>query len=451
MQHFANVPQQRHPLNDKLISHQRSWLAAKKRDDNVGDGLWRIHDDLYDLRPFVAMHPGGRSWLTATMGTDITEAYETHHLHMDRTNAILAQYRVGAAVGQRSVRFTFDESGFYRTLRGRVVKRLEEINYMDKSDATNVNLAEPQSRHFRYIIAFHSQYIVDGLLAATVVLSILATVVPVCIIFAAIALMLLTNSAHNYLHQADNVRMYYFNLSGLSCSEWRISHAMSHHMYTNTLLDMETLMLEPLIVWLPASAAVKSTLMRFAQWLYGPLVYVLFFALTVLGRVVQRALHKQPLVQAVDCIPLALPAAMYATNPAGVSALGVLQVWLAIWMTSSFLFGLIGLNSGHRHPRSVCDGDELRTDMDWGLYQLDALIDREDIRASHFWAVMQFGDHHLHHLFPTLDHGCLAELYPVLERTAGEFGVAVRTESLRALIVGQHWQMVRTAVVKRTD
>lgn len=122
-----------------MSSSERSWLAAKKRDDNIGDTLWRIHDDLYDLRSFVAIHPGGQSWLTATMGTDITEAYETHHLHMDRANSILAQYRVGAAIGERSVRFTFDETGFYQTLRRRVVKHLEEINYTEKLDATNVS------------------------------------------------------------------------------------------------------------------------------------------------------------------------------------------------------------------------------------------------------------------------------------------------------------------------
>lgn len=286
---------------------------------------------------------------------------------------------------------------------------------------------------------------------ATLVLSILATCVPVCIVLAAVALTLLTNSAHNYLHQADNVRMYYFNLSGLSCSEWRVSHAMSHHMFTNTLLDMETTMLDPMLVFLPASAAVKSTVTRFAQWLYGPLVYVLFFAITVFGRMAQREQLKQPLLQAVDCIPLALPVAMYVLNPAAVSVWSVLQVWLAIWMTSSFMFGVIGLNTGHRHPQSVCDGDELRADMDWGLYQLDALIDREDTRSSHFWGVVQFGDHHLHHLFPTLDHGCLVELHPILERTAAEFGVPVRTDSFTALVVGQHRQMVRTQTTQRTN
>lgn len=35
------------------------------------------------------------------------------------------------------------------------------------------------------------------------------------------------------------------------CREWRISHVLSHHIYTNTVLDLEMTLLHPFIHWYP--------------------------------------------------------------------------------------------------------------------------------------------------------------------------------------------------------
>nr|CAI5858925.1 unnamed protein product [Callosobruchus analis] len=41
------------------------WLEEKKELDGA-EGLWRVHDGLYDLSEFVNKHPGGSEWLTLT-------------------------------------------------------------------------------------------------------------------------------------------------------------------------------------------------------------------------------------------------------------------------------------------------------------------------------------------------------------------------------------------------
>ena len=41
------------------------FLKDKQRDDGA-EGLWRVHDDLYDLSSFVDNHPGGSEWLRLT-------------------------------------------------------------------------------------------------------------------------------------------------------------------------------------------------------------------------------------------------------------------------------------------------------------------------------------------------------------------------------------------------
>lgn len=60
-------------------------------------------------------------------------------------------------------------------------------------------------------------------------------------------------------------------------------------------------------------------------------------------------------------------------------------------------------------------------DFDWGLYTLDTVIDRKELRGNTLLALTNFGDHALHHLFPTLDHGVLPDLYDVFFETLLDF------------------------------
>lgn len=39
-----------------------AWLRGRRADDGA-EGLWRIHDELYDFTDFVDKHPGGSDWL----------------------------------------------------------------------------------------------------------------------------------------------------------------------------------------------------------------------------------------------------------------------------------------------------------------------------------------------------------------------------------------------------
>lgn len=143
-----------------------------------------------------------------------------------------------------------------------------------------------------------------------------------------------------------------------------------------------------------------------------------------------------------DIIPFSLPLLMLIVSPS--SPVEIVWKWLRIIGTSSFIFGLIGLNASHHTPEISHDGDALRKDLDWGLYQLDTIIDRGDIKSSHFMAVTHFGEHALHHLFPTLDHGMLPQLYPVFYKTLEEFKGEMREISFLDHIIGQSQQLLRT-------
>lgn len=90
----------------------------------------------------------------------------------------------------------------------------------------------------------------------------------------------------------------------------------------------------------------------------------------------------------------------------------------------------------------------IREDLDWGLYQLDTIIDREDLKGSSFLVITHFGHHALHHLFPTLDHGILPELYPILYQTMNEYKGELRSFPWFPLIAGQFQQLARIEPLK---
>lgn len=89
-------------------------------------------------------------------------------------------------------------------------------------------------------------------------------------------------TGHNYFHMRDNFRMYYFDLCTMSSKDWRISHAMSHHIYPNTVWDYEIYTVEPFIHFLPSKK--KSWLRGFISQLLSPL----YWSLAVFDQAIKR-------------------------------------------------------------------------------------------------------------------------------------------------------------------
>ena len=66
----VSFPQLKYPsLRDEPLRDPVQWLAGKAMDDGA-EGLWRIHDKLYDLTRFIKRHPGGEEWLELTQVSD---------------------------------------------------------------------------------------------------------------------------------------------------------------------------------------------------------------------------------------------------------------------------------------------------------------------------------------------------------------------------------------------
>jgi cytochrome b involved in lipid metabolism len=240
-------------FHNEPIKSPECWIEGRRLDDGA-EGLWRVHDKLYDLSGFVKNHPGGSMWLEMTKGIDITEQFEAHHI-TDLAEKTLVKFFVRDAKEPRNYKITFHENGFYKTVKRRVAAKLKDL---DKSEL------------------YKSKLYCDLFLVGTVVLSILAAAKNSFFIalIASIFLSFMLNIVHNFIHQRDNWRMYLSNLTMTSFRTWRLTHAISHHHYPNSYHDIETVALEPNLNWFPETKT-KGQILK--SWLATPLIFVLSF------------------------------------------------------------------------------------------------------------------------------------------------------------------------------
>lgn len=192
----------KYPTNrDNYFRDCKTWMDGRRMDDNA-EGLWRIHDKLYDLKEFIERHPGGSEWLKITKGVDITEQFETHHI-TDKAEKLLQNYFVRDAALPRNYKITFHPDGFYKTLKRRVASKI--TTKFDKS------------------VTATSRFYSDLMLTSTIVsfIFVARNFNFITILMASFCLSLLTIIGHNFIHQRDNWRMYVINLNFQSYRDWR--------------------------------------------------------------------------------------------------------------------------------------------------------------------------------------------------------------------------------------
>ncbi|XP_045477172.1 cytochrome b5-related protein-like isoform X2 [Harmonia axyridis] len=409
----------KYPSSRDLPLHSGDiWLQGKRADEGA-EGLWRIHDELYDLTDFISSHPGGSEWIRMTKGTDITEAFETHHIQ-ETAQKLLPKYFEKKASKPRNYPFTFHENGFYRTMKRRI---REEV----------VKIPQKFVRQSEMIVdSLFISYVLTAWLAAYSYNFWIGALAGVFLSYTAIA-------AHNFFHSRDNFRMHYFDFSMLSSREWRISHALSHHLYPNTISDMEISSLEPFFGWLPYK---KHFLFKYMSMILGPIIYSLLFVASWIKTTISNVLVNGH-IQWETLLPFTILFVQYFGTEQ--SFLSCVIIFSFIIGCASVHFSIVGVNAAHHHPMLFHDGDAPRPEeeMDFGVFQLDAVADRKEINSSHLLTITHFGDHALHHLFPTIDHGKLRFLYPIFIKTCEEFGVEWKCTTQLDLVKGQYQQLGR--------
>lgn len=201
---------------DRFVNGCWRWIEGKRKDDYAEGDFWRVHNKLYDLTNFISSHPGGSFWLEITkvrevdsrllqglrkfklnekflcfQGTDITEAFESHHI-TPKASKLLNDFYVREAVDPRNYFFTYSDSGFYRTLKKRVAEKLKTID-------TTVTLKSRFIHDVNLFLLFFAAIMMNRSESNFWFLT--------WNLIAAQSLAWSTNFSHNFIHQADNWRM----------------------------------------------------------------------------------------------------------------------------------------------------------------------------------------------------------------------------------------------------
>ncbi|CAO1384650.1 unnamed protein product [Diamesa tonsa] len=129
-------------------------------------------------------------------------------------------------------------------------------------------------------------------------------------------------------------------------------------------------------------------------------------------------------------------------EPLWIAILKVPALWMFMVSSSGYFFGIVAFNAGHHHPQITHEGDQLAS-LDFGYYQMGATIDRIEASKFQFMILSHFGQHTLHHLFPTIDHGLLPQLQSTFIETCKEFEVNMRKFPWHELMIGQFRQIAR--------
>jgi len=191
--------------------------------------LWVLHGQVYDFTDFVKYHPAGSRAILLGRGRDCTVLFESYHTILP-SDALLEKYRVSAPNAKleesRSAKlFSFEEGGFYRTLKQRTREYFKTNNLTTKATTMEIIyfVATILSIYFCTWAAF-----VQGSLIAAVLHGVGRAI---CIIQPTHATSHYAMFRSVWLNQwAYRISM---ALSGSSPAQWTTKHIINHHVETN--------------------------------------------------------------------------------------------------------------------------------------------------------------------------------------------------------------------------
>ena len=182
---------------------------------------------------------------------------------------------------------------------------------------------------------------------------------------------------------------------------FQISHALSHHIYTNTYADLEVSSVEPLLEFLPVE---KGPVRTFCQHFLSHVFALFSYPASLIVRN-YLILFENDEVLPEHALPwLQLLLLMVSTH----DPTQAFYLWMTMHCMAGYML-VIQKTTTHHGPELYHAGDKLRTDRDWGLHMLDTTTDMD--KSSDTWGFLSkpivfttFGNHLLHHMFPAVDH-----------------------------------------------
>jgi fatty acid desaturase len=401
----------REDITDPTKFTADGYVKLRALNDNIPNGLWKIHDDIYNLTPYLDQHPGGRIFLERVQGSDCTEAFEAHHIQ-PISERLLKQYRIPTSNNDNKIdnhrRFTYD--GMWLQVKTRIAKALVDMGN-PSGNCTNG----------------------QGLIYSTVVIQYLLVLALAgkrkSIALAMLAGFLSTGVwgvGHNFLHQSRKQKWaflrYAVDLTPFSHDEQTVTHALSHHLFPNLFMDIEVYAFRVASVyWLTNEKDISALPFRLGGF---PIFFMIFLIVEPIMRVIKKLASRT-----LDSDVVVKLGTLFMLTKLSGSIRTAMKLMAIVYGSMGLTFLYPGLSVHHAMddtgaPFAFHEG-EGNGKRDFSEHQIQATCDHST-HFNQYLSLLCFGylNHHtMHHLFPSIDHCYHKELLQILlKENVGGFG-----------------------------
>ena len=376
----------KHPIVKKAINSLSTYIPT----DCIG-----IHGKLYNIDNFN--HPGGNTFIEINKGCDVTTLFETHHINYKLANNILDKLTI---VGTYNPIINYDFGKYYdlrdkifsifKTRKGRTMNNITKytlFGYISLGLYLHYNLLQYNYSNIKTSLTNFTSFIVLCLLNSLVN-------------------SILGSYGHNGVH-----KLLYSSLlldwNGLSSLEWLLEHVHSHHMYTNTIYDHDSISMQPFLNWVPSN--INSIFSVNGK-------HLIFLVAEIIVPIQGNFIHRfRWSIFFNNKYPLWLRLAPFVFILRFLSHIlyqgilfGSLNIIICLIMAGYYFSYLAHLN----HVNFNNENHHSLDNLDFINHQINNTNDIK-INENLSSVFLNLNKQKMHHLFPTIDHSQLNKLYNI--------------------------------------
>jgi linoleoyl-CoA desaturase len=416
-----------------------------------------VYDELvYDITGFLHLHPGGKSILSAALGTDITETLDSFHdIHVSRLIQS-EQFRKANGICvvaklDRTPREGFNWIGNHDCQSRRQYRRPDPMGdelrrqVMSYIRRTGLPVKKPLAECILLVALFYV-----SLETATLMAFIQGS--PLwCLLFGPIATFTAVNIGHTAMHGgfSDSRILNFLSKSvwdwgGYASCCWDVEH-QGHHQAPHTTIDLQT----------AGSTGIRFFEHQKFEWFHRYQMYYIWLVFVLYSPASwimhsYRTLFVYPSVSPSEKIlhvglkffGFVLPMTMsFVLFDFGIALRNLLL--LAFSMSYFSLFTLF-----IQHEDSYLPEDE---NEPWSLRQVITSASWHSNSRLFEWLFGYFNYHTEHHLFPGLNPSLYPKIQPIVKSICAKYGVLYKHISYPELVCSQvrAWRKYTTAGVQQ--
>jgi len=376
----------KHPIVKKAINSLNTYIP----NNCIG-----IHGKIYNIDNFN--HPGGNTFIEINKGCDITALFETHHINYKLANDVLDRLTI---VGTYNKKINYDFSRYY-DLRKKIFNEFKTKKSRLMNNISKFSL-------FGFInlgLFLHYNLLKYNFSNIKINLTNLLSFLVLCLL-SSLVNSILGGYGHNGVH-----KLLYSSLlldwNGLSLLEWLLEHVHSHHMYTNTIYDHDSISMKPFLNWIPSNTdSIFSVNGKHLIFLIAELVvpiqgnFIHKFRWSILFN------NKYPLW--IRLAPFIFILRIFSHLLYQGILFGLINIAICLIMAGYYFAYLAHLNHVNFNNKNYNNLNSL----DFINHQINNTNDiKIDENLSSIF--LNLNKQKMHHLFPTIDHSQLNKLYKI--------------------------------------